>query len=382
LKGWDADVFRRDVESKGIVQIQEDYEKFYSGIYDSVKVKNPTYFKDNRTANEISVFENYQMFKPWKREGDNLPVFNFKPSALFGKIEEPENLNNRKLPLGIQFPFHFRHTVRVKGKGINPAETFDSDIVEDEFIRFSFQKKYNSEGAYLEFDFELEHKKDRIPAYYFKTYMKHLEKIKENSAYEITWTSDAGDFKFNYLMVMLCIFGLIGSSYIAYKLFLWDPLPRSNVEQPYDIGGFLILVTLILIVSPILFLVQMEYSTYFDLNIWNNLTTPGATTYNSLWAPFLAFDLVFNTFRITLFILGLVLFYRKRTSFPAIFIGIYWTTCLYLIVNLAAVYILKIETPDTKNWNETGYALFIAIVWTAYFKYSERADNTFVNRLK
>ena len=68
---------------------------------------------------------------------------------------------------------------------------------------------------------------------------------------------------------------------------------EKNLE---GLGGWLIIVGLGIILSPIKIVVQTIpiYPDIFSSGAWERLTTPGSEVYNQLWAPIIIGEMVIN----------------------------------------------------------------------------------------
>src|SRR5688500_18863506 len=95
--------------------------------------------------------------------------------------------------------------------------------------------------------------------------------------------------------------------------------------QPVDVdlvgvGGWLLLVVLGLIVSPLritYFLATIHWPIFRD-GVWEQLTTVGAPGYHHLWAPLLIFEVVANLASIALAVATPILLLRHSRRTPGV----------------------------------------------------------------
>ena len=153
--------------------------------------------------------------------------------------------------------------------------------------------------------------------------------------------------------------------------------------KPYEgIGGWLILVAFILLRAPIAVTVTLFRSVFplLQHDVWIALTSKDSETYHPFWAPLIVSELIANIAFLGLAIFALILFFRRKRSFPKFVIALYlahfaWELCLTLISRWIPG---TADEGDTSNLVDTiGLALGCAI-WIPYFLVSKRVRATFI----
>jgi Protein of unknown function (DUF2569) len=153
-------------------------------------------------------------------------------------------------------------------------------------------------------------------------------------------------------------------------------------EKTYEgIGGWLILVAFILIRAPIAVIVTLVRSVLPLLrhDTWIALTSQDSESYHPLWAPLIVSELVVNLVFLALSIVVLILFFRRKRSFPKFVIGLYlanliWEICLTLVMRHIPA--MSGEPATSSLVGAIGLALACAI-WIPYFCVSKRVRATF-----
>lgn len=148
------------------------------------------------------------------------------------------------------------------------------------------------------------------------------------------------------------------------------------------IGGWLILVVIGLLISPIRighFLVTTHWPIFRD-GVWPVLTTPGTEGYHALWAPLIAFEIVGNLGSIALALVTLWFLVRKSRRTPILAISwLMWTTAFVVVDFFAADLIPAVAAqPDPDSIKELMRSLIGAAIWIPYFLVSKRVKATFV----
>jgi hypothetical protein len=156
----------------------------------------------------------------------------------------------------------------------------------------------------------------------------------------------------------------------------------TEEKIPEGLGGWLILVGLGIIISPLYIIAQLFplYSNIFSNGSWDALTTPGTETYNPLWAPILCGEIVINGVLVFVWIFIAFLFFSKKRIFPKWYIGILLFTLLFFVVDAFAVKSVLPNEPvfDPETTKEFSRSLIATLIWVPYMLISKRVKATFV----
>ncbi|MET0333834.1 MAG: DUF2569 domain-containing protein [Rhizobacter sp.] len=161
------------------------------------------------------------------------------------------------------------------------------------------------------------------------------------------------------------------------------PSPETPAHQaePIDIGGWLILVAIGLIVTPfrVVHLMFNNHWPIFRDGHWDRLTNPDSPAYHVLWAPILTYEIVGNFFLMTLAGITLALFFKKSRKTPRFAIIWYAFGPIFLLIDevLGSFIPAVAAAPDASNLRELIRATIIAAIWIPYFLLSKRVKQTF-----
>jgi Protein of unknown function (DUF2569) len=149
------------------------------------------------------------------------------------------------------------------------------------------------------------------------------------------------------------------------------------------LGGWLILVGLGIIISPLRIISQVfpVYSEIISSGSWTTLTTPGSDAYNPLWAPILLGEMLINGGLLLVWIFVAFLFFTKKKAFPKWYIGILLFTLTFILIDAVAI---KVVLPnqamfDAETTKEFGRSLIATLIWVPYMLISKRVKATFVS---
>jgi hypothetical protein len=157
---------------------------------------------------------------------------------------------------------------------------------------------------------------------------------------------------------------------------------EGKQQDPSGLGGWLILVGIGLVVSPLrlgVFIVQILVPVFTD-GAWEILTTPGSEHYHALWAPLLIFELLGNLGFIGAYIVLAILFFRKSRFFPMAYIAIaFMNLCFIILDAFLSSFVLPGEPMfDPETTKQIARALGSLAIWGPYMLVSKRVKNTFV----
>ncbi len=155
------------------------------------------------------------------------------------------------------------------------------------------------------------------------------------------------------------------------------------VGKRYDrIGGWLILVAIGLIISPVrlMVLIGRDLLPSFSSEIWTALTTPGTTIYHPLWAPILIFELVGNIGFIAFVSFVIVYFFRKRRVLPKMIIALLISNLVFILIDYFVVDLIPFvkSQNDTETLRELIQSIIACSIWVPYFLFTKRVKGTFV----
>lgn len=160
---------------------------------------------------------------------------------------------------------------------------------------------------------------------------------------------------------------------------------HDNVPKAYDkrldgLGGWLILLAIFLIISP-LYITLFVISTLSDIvPLWAPLTNPSSPYFISGIAPLIVAEIIGNFIFVALFIYGLFLFFTKNRKFPKLLIFILIANLIFLLIDdFLANMIMKdyIDTDEPESLRDIYISGIRCVIWIPYLLNSKRVFSTF-----
>ena len=156
----------------------------------------------------------------------------------------------------------------------------------------------------------------------------------------------------------------------------------SQEKSLEGIGGWLILVAIGLILSPLrlLMLILTTYPDIFSTGAWEALTTQGSEAYSPLWAPIIIGEILVNSALILAWLYIGYMFFTKSRHFPRWYIGMTLFSLLFIVADALAIkLVLPDEVFDPDTAKEFARGLIMVGIWVPYMLVSKRVKATFLN---
>lgn len=382
-RGGDADNIRYTFESSSIKDVQKNYLAFYKKSYDSVSVAKTLYFEDDTIKNTMKVFESYRIKTFWDK---SKPTVSSSIYSYFinDKLNQYSSLSGlRKCPLELEFPLSVYHSIEVEFPE-NWSINAYNEFVNNDYFLFHSTASCNGNTCSMVYDYE--NLSDYVPADKVGAFLKDVSKIdKSYSGIEFTYnpsfkTEDTNKAKSGSGLAILFLFSIGLFAYFSRRIFInRGPFEDVDIYSP-KIGGWLVLPTIGLFLTPIIALVSLVNGNFLNTVDFQTYTNPASSTYNSLWGTYWIINIIGHSAYMVFPVLILILFfhYDRRSAIFA-----KWFYIGNLLFCLLILFLAKnISNFDTKAlsslWNDASRAIIVSAVWIPYFQISTRVKETFV----
>lgn len=360
---------------------KENYLNFCSNYYDNLKwdENQSLTVTDDLEKNQLIVKESYLISDFWQHRGaDSIELYcSVYPYNLYEYLSTTKD-KSREMPLALYYPVETEVTINLhfpEYKKIGFSHTQDSIINKAfTFTRVASVNKankiYTLKYNYISHD---DHVKTEDLKSYFKDYDRLSGLCEENIEWGIQNNSDSKVFwpGIGISLVFITLFGFLLYRWI-YRL---DFGFVYTGKTPLAFGGWLIIPMIGLIISPFTLFYQLLNIGYFKSVTWESFIDSG-TSGPVIMGLFFYFELLFNLSIIIFSIFLIVLLFKKRSTFPNLYIGFRIVVLVGLIVDYLMTGFLT-ET-DINIYKQLGNAIMGVVIWVPYFLNSGRVKNTFV----
>lgn len=384
----EADYMRQYFKNNSISSIQKEYEKYYSKYFSNIKSIQKPKYKDDLKNNIFIIKEGYRIDSLWSSSINKGQITtNFYPYTIIDVLSMPAKLE-RKTPFQLSYPIERSHTIKIHlPKDWNMSQ--NSFNINSPSISYSQDIYYNRIKKLLTLNYYYKAQADHVSIDEFAGFYSDLQSIDKQMAYSITTTNDGllnSNDSTSWLKLLGSIIFFISIGiwvWLATKLYKYNPIPviESYFENNKQIGGWLILIGIGLCLSPFKILIGLIENSFYVNGNWLVYFNSNNISFNPIIGLFLFLETIVNSMLVVYYPLALILFFKKRNSFPKIhayfLIGfLLFNICDQLVVN---TYVNEITTTSTTNLLQT----FIASAIVApYLLLSERSKETFVKLLK
>ena len=158
-------------------------------------------------------------------------------------------------------------------------------------------------------------------------------------------------------------------------------LQGAAAGGPEGLGGWLILVGIAIVLTPLMMLfgLSQTFPPLFNDGVWQALTTPGSEQYRPGFAALVVFEIAMNVAIIVVTIFSIALFFRKSMRVPRWYIGILLAGLASLIFDLIGVRMVLPDIPmDVGTMRDLVRSAIACAIWIPYMLVSVRVKNTFV----
>ncbi|WP_316811753.1 DUF3857 domain-containing protein [Pedobacter heparinus] len=373
-----ADNIRSEIAESGTDGMEKTYLEYYGKYYPDIESKAQIKVSDNEETNTLEIVETYEINNIWAEDKETAERY----LSFFGDLISSEmrdvTAKNRLAPMSLKNPVNVEQVITVNMPYLFNFGTESVKIENDDyyFELYRFQR-----GKTVTFNYTFRNMNAFIEGSKVKDYVKNKSKITDHLTYYINRGTTA-EGEINPYMLSIFIAAMMISAYFYFKLYHKSgsfDLERLKYAQP--IGGWLVLLGIRVVILPLVLLSDAVRSGLFSMSSWTSLDTlkyPVQYLIKLLYfAEVTAFALLIGYAVLLVF-----LFFKKRESFPRLFI--IFSICLLAFLigdNVAAIYIRSVTNQSLINMEDIPTAvlsLLYSFAWIAYVTKAERVKETFV----
>ena len=378
----EADYMRLLFKNNSISSIQKSYESYYAARFKSVKSQKLPTYEDSLDTNTFTTYENYRIDSLWSpsiNEGEVMT--DFIPYSITDMINLP-NKAERITPYNLSYPASRKHKFLIE----IPDDNWN--LKEHNFYinskNFFYEKNvfFNKKNKLLTIDHNYKAQANHVTQNEFPEFFANLTKLDREIGYSIIKFNHSLK-KISYInsikvmgsIIYLAIISLF--TWLACKVHYYDMTPNtySYFENNKVIGGWLLAVGLLLIISSLKITIELFTNNHFINGNWLVDLINNKSSF--LFFIILFLEIIFSALTLVYYPLAMILFFNKRSTFPKIH-------SIYLFIFFV---FYTLSTLSKGELNDTNISLILIVfIKTAiiipYLLISDRSKETFVKTLK
>jgi len=385
--GNKADLMRYYFSSFGKDWIQKSYLNYNSRYFPDIKLASLIETRNNAKKNQFIVIEKYTIPNYWKVKNENKKKTYIAPIDSFLLWSHFNNTNGsyRTAPMKITYPLNIDNNITVLLPSKWPTDN-ESYSIKNKIFEFSQKITYDGDTIHIFNHYKT--KKDFVSPGYLSKYVDDLDNMEDQLSYDV-YEKSAPKMthvsRFHIPFIFSIVFSIILFSAIAIYIYRRNGKVRlvAGLEKyPSGIKGWLILPLIALIISPFVYLSLLFSTKYYIYElVWKKIIYASTYTLHAHVSALLVYYLAISG--IFLFIsslLGLVLLFQKRRTFPLFYI------CMSIIVLLQFIIyiIIKSQTLVVSAYAEHVWITHLCVyiiefgLCATYFLVSKRVKATFI----
>lgn len=377
--GFAADNLRNYLANSSLEDVKKEYLNYYKGVFPNIKSAKDITVEDDFEKNVIHIYEAYEVDSLWQ-ETDGVHSLSYFPA----QIRDIFKINleaNRKAPIELTFPHKVENRTRIWVPEPWPVNV---SSYEKEHEAFSYTNKvdYHEQAnkPYILLTHTYQTKKNEVSLSEINRFEQVFNDVYDSEiSFELYYSSGKTGFSWQKTLLILFSLGvLVLAIFLAIKVYRnYDPKPENwALKHERQIGSWLFLPLIGLIISCLRFLYIILTSGYFNVESWSVYLDNTSTFFAPSMAGLILFELIAYIFLLVFSVQSFVLFINQRSSLPKIISILYGASCLFTLLDVGIYHLVYPNEPF-----EDGATLFrsllAAFIWIPVFLRSERVKETF-----
>ncbi len=371
-----ADEVRDNLASAGTAKTEKNYLDYYAKTFSKIEASDSIIVKDNQEKNELTTIENYTIKNFFKRDSTN-GKYTVDFYADFISQQLPNITGQIKTPVSVNYPYAIDYTTNI-------TLPYGWDIANEHYSinRNSYNFSYDqtvSDGK-LSLRYQFAYLKDYISLDNLSQFKDDVKDLRGNKlSFNFFYIPDIKKVPFQLNQLMFFISVLIIGVFVYGGLKVYKTETRDSAVYhknlfPPALGGWLIVLILVLICTPLAIIKSLIEDDFYSVSKWNLVTTGINSVMNR---ALLVFETTSKIASICFSVFCLILIFKKRDISPR-FLKMYY---LFIVIFLFIDYFFNAFVKGNFSTYDVGQIverIIVAAIWTYYLNVSTRVKQTFI----
>jgi hypothetical protein len=371
-----ADDIRSRLASSGMAETEKSYLEYYSKTYSKIEARDSIIVVDDLQKNVLTTTETYLINNFFRKDSTtNKLVVDLFANSISQQL--PSITGQTKTPVSVSYPYDLEYTQQV----ILPVSwdiTERRNTISRDYYRFA--SHYTSSGDTLLLNYKFAYLKDYVPVDKLSEFKDDIKQLNDSGlSYSFSYTPNDGSTTSNPNNFMLVFAGLLTVGLICLGVWIYQR-ETPGIVFSYGatftpIGGWLILIAIGLVLTPLNVVISLFTNDYFNLKTWNLHTTDKLDLNFKI---IIAFETAGNIILMCYAVFCLILLLNKRDIFPKAIIGYLLFNVTFLLIDYLVALPLHNDPISQKALYTLIRICITAAIWIPYFRISTRVKDTFI----
>jgi hypothetical protein len=371
-----ADDIRSRLASSGMAETEKSYLEYYSKTYSKIEARDSIIVVDDLQKNVLTTTETYLINNFFRKDSTtNKFVVDLFANSISQQL--PSITGQTKTPVSVSYPYDLEYTQRVI-MPVNWDITERSNTISRDYYRFA--SHYTSSGDTLLLNYKFAYLKDYVPVDKLSEFKDDIKQLNDSGlSYSFSYTPNDGSTISNANNFMVIFAGLLTVGLICLGVWIYQR-ETPGIVFSYGatftpIGGWLILIAIGLVLTPLNVVISLFNNDYFNLKTWNLHTTDKLDLNFKI---IIAFETAGNIILMCYAVFCLILLLNKRDIFPKAIIGYLLFNVTFLLIDYLVALPLHNDPISQKALYTLIRICITAAIWIPYFRMSTRVKDTFI----
>jgi transglutaminase-like putative cysteine protease len=381
-EGSFADGMRAQFRMSTVEQSAKEYLKLYEQDFPSIHETATLERLDDREKNVIRVLCHFAIPTLWEKNAKGEYYKAELPARLLENLLKRPSIVNRSMPIAVPYPFHASYAMDVDlpfDLQMQP-ETLDA---RSSAFAFHFASAYRART--LSYTYDVTTLAPEVALVDVTDHVAALDKARPALVRALTFRLPIPDGP-NWIAIAVVLAFVPLLVWGGIRIFRHEPAVTwtTGVVAPWRfrrLGGWLYVMGLTVVFQPFVHFGQTMGAAprVLSLAFWREQSTPGLGSYNHALFYAAVLEMILQLAIVSYMAAVLVLFLRRRRSFPLHFTVSAAISVTYMFVDvIAVVWLVPGKGIEEGTIAALVRSAFWAVVWAAYLRGSQRAASTFV----
>lgn len=382
-RGSEADSMRRRLRRTSAAELGRNYLNYYKRRYPGIRAVGPPDIRDDLLANQITANEAYRIEHPFAPMNPGRRRFELR-AEIIGDYAQSTDQPVRNAPVSLDYPVNVAEQITIRLPSYFPIK---DEVVRIDHPAFHYESHLTHNGSDVFFDIRYRTLADEVPTDQLDGFLTKMDDVHQDDSLEFT-SNDRGAAGTNTIVfrrthrgsvisrmsMFIIALSLTFGAWYGWRVLRYDPTPeQAEPNAPTGIRGWLVLPAIAVAIGPVVILCAFVGWIFLP-----RVHEIGRQPWH--YYAYLAL-LAAVCVQLVGTVVTFILFFRKRSSAPAVVVALMWYTwVISLAMDLLYVTLGINHRTFLGALGSACAQLFVLGALSLYFFGSRRVNATFTSR--